>query len=168
MSFPNNIIIKIHFINLFCQSLFIYPFYMTKPPQRILRNIVVTSFIITHFSLITSILTLSLNLTPITLFNARISRKFYYTCMRLCQRRLIKSCSEELDGAWSLRLAIGKLSNVGQSLDRWPKIYYLDLLRDSEGTLSRCSRLYSQSLALTNPYWARVVGYGPFSLCVIH
>jgi hypothetical protein len=25
-----------------------------------------------------------------------------------------------------------------------------------------------QSLAPTNPHWARVVGYGPFSLWVIH
>jgi hypothetical protein len=25
-----------------------------------------------------------------------------------------------------------------------------------------------QSLAPTNPHWARVVGYGPFSLCLIH
>jgi hypothetical protein len=56
--------------------------------------------------------------------------------------------------------------NVGQSLDGWPKIYYLELLRASEGTLSRW--LHSQSLTPTNPHWARVVGYGPFSLCVIH
>jgi hypothetical protein len=28
--------------------------------------------------------------------------------------------------------------------------------------------LHLQSLAPTNPHWARVVGYGPFSLCVIH
>jgi hypothetical protein len=38
-----------------------------------------------------------------------------------------------------------KLSNVGQSLDGLPKMYYLELLRASEGTLSRgpgciCSR----------------------------
>jgi hypothetical protein len=32
----------------------------------------------------------------------------------------------------------------------------------------RWSRLHFQSLAPTNPHWARVVGYGPFSLCVIH
>jgi hypothetical protein len=57
---------------------------------------------------------------------------------------------------------------------QWPvigwvtKIYYLELLRASEGTLSRWSRLHLQSLAPTNPHWARVVGYGPFSLCVIH
>jgi hypothetical protein len=40
--------------------------------------------------------------------------------------------------------------------------------RASDGTLSRWSRLYLQSLAPTNPHWARVVGYGPFSLYVIH
>jgi hypothetical protein len=40
-------------------------------------------------------------------------------------------------------------------------------LRASEGTLSRWSRLHLQSLAPTNPHWARVVGYGSFSLCVI-
>jgi hypothetical protein len=59
-----------------------------------------------------------------------------------------------------------KLSNVGQSLDGWPKMYYLELLRASEGTLSRWSRqhLILQWLAQTNPHWARVV----FSLCVIH
>jgi hypothetical protein len=47
-------------------------------------------------------------------------------------------------------------------------MYYLKLLNASEGTLSRWSRLHLQSLALANPHWARVVGYGPFSLCVIH
>jgi hypothetical protein len=59
------------------------------------------------------------------------------------------------------------ISNVGRSLDRWPKICYLELLRASEGTLSRLSRLYLQSLTSNNPLWARVVGSGPFSLCVI-
>jgi exo-beta-1,3-glucanase (GH17 family) len=34
--------------------------------------------------------------------------------------------------------------------------------------LSRWSRLHLQSLATTNPHWVSVVGYGPFSLCVIH
>jgi hypothetical protein len=61
-----------------------------------------------------------------------------------------------------------KLSNVGQSLDGWPKIYNLELLRASEGTLSHWSRLDLRPLAPTNPHWARVVGYGPFSFCVIH
>jgi hypothetical protein len=48
------------------------------------------------------------------------------------------------------------------------KMYYLELLRTSEGTLIRYSRLHLQSLAPTDPHWARVVGYGPFSLYVIH
>jgi hypothetical protein len=34
--------------------------------------------------------------------------------------------------------------------------------------LSRWSRLHLQWLAPTGPHWARLVGYGPFSLCVIH
>jgi hypothetical protein len=57
---------------------------------------------------------------------------------------------------------------------QWPvlgwvtKIYYVELLRAAEGTLSRWSRLHLQSLAPTNPHWARMVGYGPYSLWVIH
>jgi hypothetical protein len=47
-------------------------------------------------------------------------------------------------------------------------MYYLELLHASEDTLSLWSRLHLQSLGPTNPHWARVVGYGPFSLCVIH
>jgi hypothetical protein len=35
-----------------------------------------------------------------------------------------------------------------------------ELLRASEGTLSRWSWLHLQSLAPINPHWARVVGYG--------
>jgi hypothetical protein len=42
------------------------------------------------------------------------------------------------------------------------------VLRASEGTLSRWSRLHLQSLAPNNPHWARVVSYGLFSFCVIH
>jgi hypothetical protein len=62
----------------------------------------------------------------------------------------------------ALGVRLRKLSNIGDK-----KINYLKLFRASEGTLSRWSRLHLQSLALTNPHWARVV-YGPFSLCVIH
>jgi hypothetical protein len=40
------------------------------------------------------------------------------------------------------------------------------VLKPLEGMLSRWSRLHLQSF--TNLYWARVVGYGPLSLCVIH
>jgi hypothetical protein len=48
------------------------------------------------------------------------------------------------------------------------KIYYLEILRASESRLSRWSRLHLQSLVPTNPHWAGVVGYGPFSLSVIN
>jgi hypothetical protein len=48
------------------------------------------------------------------------------------------------------------------------KIYYFELIRALKGTLSRWSRLHLQSLTPTSPHWARVVGYGPFSFCVIH
>jgi hypothetical protein len=73
---------------------------------------------------------------------------------------------EELDSpAFSmLGVQLWKLSNIDRSSDGWLKIYYLKLLRVSEGLWSR---LYLQSLAPTNPYCARVVGYGTFSLWVI-
>jgi hypothetical protein len=48
------------------------------------------------------------------------------------------------------------------------KNFYLELLRALEGKLSRFSRLHLQFSAPTNLHWARVVGYGQFSLCVIH
>jgi hypothetical protein len=35
-------------------------------------------------------------------------------------------------------------------------------------SLCRWSRVHLQSLAPTNPHWARVLDYSPFSLCVIH
>jgi hypothetical protein len=77
--------------------------------------------------------------------------------------------SEELDGpaVSALRRAIAEVKQH-RSLDGLPKIYYLELLRVSEGTLSRKSRLYLQSLQPTNPHWARMVGYGPCSFCVMH
>jgi hypothetical protein len=36
-----------------------------------------------------------------------------------------------------------------------------------KASLSRWYRLHLQSCAPTNPHWACVVGYGPFSFCVI-
>jgi hypothetical protein len=45
--------------------------------------------------------------------------------------------------------------------------YYLEF-RASIGALSRWSRLHLQSLAPTNLHWVRVVGFGQYSLCVIH
>jgi hypothetical protein len=47
-----------------------------------------------------------------------------------------------------------KLSNVRQSLDGCPKMYYLDLLRALGGMLSHWSRLHSQSFAPTNLHWS--------------
>jgi hypothetical protein len=64
-----------------------------------------------------------------------------------------------------MEMVIMILSNVGQLLDGWPKIFYLELFRTSEGTLSRWSRLHLQSLAPTKPHWGRLVGYDPFFLC---
>jgi hypothetical protein len=81
----------------------------------------------------------------------------------------LKHCGakcEVVRGPWSVRSR--KLSNVGQSLDGWPKTNYLELHRASEGILSRWSRLYLQSLAPTNLQWTRVVGYGLLSFWVIH
>jgi hypothetical protein len=46
--------------------------------------------------------------------------------------------------------------------------FIINILRASEATLSRWSRLHLQSLAPINPHWARLVGYGPFFLYVIH
>jgi hypothetical protein len=48
------------------------------------------------------------------------------------------------------------------------KIYYLELLRASVGTSNRWSRLHLQSLSPINTNWARMVGYGGVSLCIIH
>jgi hypothetical protein len=86
-----------------------------------------------------------------------------------CHMACLRSSLAERSVSFGVRSR--KLSNVGQSLDGFiilPKIYYLELLRASEGTLSRWSRQHLQSLASTIPHWACVVGYGPFSLCVIH
>jgi hypothetical protein len=56
---------------------------------------------------------------------------------------------------------------VDRSSDGSLKNYYLVLLCAPEGTLSHWSWLHLQSLSHTNPHWACVVGYGPFSLSVI-
>jgi hypothetical protein len=58
-----------------------------------------------------------------------------------------------------------KLSNV-LSIIWMTKIYYLELLRALEGTLSRWSRLHLQSLVPTNPHWARARVLARFPLCV--
>jgi hypothetical protein len=77
---------------------------------------------------------------------------------------------EELYGSAisALRRAIAGVRQRWSVIRLVTKIYYHELLRDSECTLSRWSRLHLQSLAPTSQHWARVVGYGSFSLCVIH
>jgi hypothetical protein len=66
---------------------------------------------------------------------------------------------------WLVRFIVRsrKLSNVDRSLGGGNR----ELLRASEGTLSHWSPLYLQSLVSKNLHWTCVVGYGPFSLCVI-
>jgi hypothetical protein len=69
--------------------------------------------------------------------------------------------SEELDG-----FAVSALRRViAEVKQRRSAIGFHGAL---ECTLRRWSRLHLQSLAPTNPHWARLVGYGLFSLCVIH
>jgi hypothetical protein len=77
---------------------------------------------------------------------------------------------EELHGPLisALRRAIAEVKQRWTFIGWVTKIYHLELLRASEGTLSCWSRLHLQSLAPTNSHWARVVRYGTFSLCVIH
>jgi hypothetical protein len=90
-------------------------------------------------------------------------------CVFVCNNCLVKAKARWSSGQCARR-AIAEAKHRSQ----WPvlgwvtKIYYLELLRASEGTLSRWSRLHLQSLAPTNPHWVRVVGYGPFFLWVIH
>jgi hypothetical protein len=60
-------------------------------------------------------------------------------------------CTIRSRSSMALRLMLGaqwrKLSNVGRS-DGWPKMYYLELLRASEGTWSCWSRLHLQSFII--------------------
>jgi hypothetical protein len=75
---------------------------------------------------------------------------------------------EVLDGpaVSALRHTIAKAKQLWSVTGEVTNIYYFELLRASEATISRWSRLYLQSLAPTNPHWACVMGYGP--LWVIH
>jgi hypothetical protein len=77
---------------------------------------------------------------------------------------------EELYGpaGSALRRAFAEVKQRCSVIEWVTKINYLEFLRASEDTLSRSSRPHLQSLAPTNRHWARVVGYGLFSLCVIH
>jgi hypothetical protein len=81
-------------------------------------------------------------------------------------RRIHKELDSPAGSA--LRCAIAE-AKQSWSVIGWvtEKKYYLELIRASEGTLSRWSRLHLQSLAPTNTHWARMVSYVPFSLYVI-
>jgi hypothetical protein len=73
---------------------------------------------------------------------------------------------EELDGpaVSSLRRAIA------EAKQRWSIIGWVtkNLISRTPPHFGRHRWLHLQSFAPTNPHWARVVGYGLFSLCVIH
>jgi hypothetical protein len=76
-------------------------------------------------------------------------------CFRSCNLIISRSSMATRSARFGVRSR--KLSNVSQS----PASLCF-------GTLSCWSWLQLQSLAPTNPHCARVVGYDPFSLCVIH
>jgi hypothetical protein len=67
---------------------------------------------------------------------------FFMLCQ--CERHVwrVKSSMALRSVRFDVRLQ--KLSNVGQSWDGWLKIYYLELLRASVGTLSRPGYIYSR------------------------
>jgi hypothetical protein len=79
--------------------------------------------------------------------------KIQYSLQRI---HFSKSEVDELDGpaVSAVRHAIAEVKQRWSNM-RWiPKFYYLELLRASEGTLSRWYGLHLQSLAPTNPHWA--------------
>jgi hypothetical protein len=89
-----------------------------------------------------------------------------------CTYRLIKFTyiHDELDGpaVRALRRAIAKVKQHW-SVIGWVTKNLLSRTPPCFGTrIKPLDRLQLQSLAPINPHWTRVVGYGPFSLCVIH
>jgi hypothetical protein len=85
---------------------------------------------------------------------------------RVREARLVRVRSSMAPPVSALRRAIAEVKQHW-SVIGWV-IYYLELLRASEGTLNCWSRLHLQSIAPINPQWARLVGCGLFSLCAIH
>jgi hypothetical protein len=77
---------------------------------------------------------------------------------------------EELDGpaVSVLRRAIAEVKQRWSVIGRVTKNVLSRAPPCFGRTLNRWPRLNLQSLALINPHWARIVCYGPFSLCVIH
>jgi hypothetical protein len=74
---------------------------------------------------------------------------FLYPC-RDSIAVIAASCTSSLDGpaVSALRCAIAEVKQRWSVIGWVPKYYYLNLLRASEGTLSRWSRFYLHSLAL--------------------
>jgi hypothetical protein len=62
-----------------------------------------------------------------------------------------------------VQLAIAEVKATFAKVGWVTKICYLKLLRASEGTLNRWSRHYHPAIHI-----CPALGYGPFSLCVIH
>jgi hypothetical protein len=88
--------------------------------------------------------------------------KFIKKIKKLCsQARIIKNI---------IKTSLHKTQKyINIPLTLYPRIFYLKLLfRASKGTLRRWALLHLQLLAPTNSHWACVVGYGRFSLWVIH
>jgi hypothetical protein len=87
----------------------------------------------------------------------------------LCQMSVC-ILSEELGGsvASALRRAITEVKQRWSVVGWVTKMYYLELLPCFGRHAKPLVPAALQSLAPTNSHWARVVGYGPFSLCVIH
>jgi hypothetical protein len=84
-------------------------------------------------------------------------------CVFVWVKANAKTAHEELDG-----LAVSALRRTITEVKQYWSVIGWVLIRASEGTLSCWSRLHLQSIAPTNPHWAGVVDYGPFSLCAIH
>jgi hypothetical protein len=100
-----------------------------------------------------------------------VSKHYFQLCIYrkiVINFKYVKCAERDSPAVGALRRAIAEVKQ------RWSVIRWMtkNILSRAppcfEGTLSHWSRLHLQSLAPTNPYWARVVGYDPFSLCVIH
>jgi hypothetical protein len=82
----------------------------------------------------------------------------------------ISLCYEEFDSpaVSALRRTIAEVKQR-RSVIRWVTKNLLSRAPPCFGRhVKPLARLHLQSLAPTNPHLAHVVGYGPFSLCVIH
>jgi hypothetical protein len=99
------------------------------------------------------------------MFGKHCSDTFY---KEFVPRKTSKEEEEDLDcpAISALRRAIAEVKQRW-SVIGWVTKNLLFLAPLCFGTLSRWPRLQLQPLAPTNPHWARVVRYGPLSMCVI-